>query len=115
MIRRPPRSTLFPYTTLFRSQSPSARAFRHPAPPTPEVQSHDKAAPDHPSQKTPHHQRQKRPPQSQKPSDHGDHFHVAHSHALMPAHRFVSCCPAPQQKTSSSRAENSVKNSRRES
>src|SRR3712207_7114788 len=27
MIRRPPRSTLFPYTTLFRSRSP-ARAFR---------------------------------------------------------------------------------------
>src|SRR5258707_5720875 len=25
MIRRPPRSTLFPYTTLFRSQTPSAR------------------------------------------------------------------------------------------
>src|SRR3712207_7088812 len=24
MIRRPPRSTLFPYTTLFRSQPPSA-------------------------------------------------------------------------------------------
>src|SRR2546430_7534314 len=24
MIRRPPRSTLFPYTTLFRSQTPSA-------------------------------------------------------------------------------------------
>src|SRR3712207_7314458 len=24
MIRRPPRSTLFPYTTLFRSDSPSA-------------------------------------------------------------------------------------------
>src|ERR1043165_10210240 len=24
MIRRPPRSTLFPYTTLFRSPSPSA-------------------------------------------------------------------------------------------
>src|SRR2546426_3701099 len=23
MIRRPPRSTLFPYTTLFRSQAPS--------------------------------------------------------------------------------------------
>src|SRR3989442_6030234 len=23
MIRRPPRSTLFPYTTLFRSQSPA--------------------------------------------------------------------------------------------
>src|SRR3712207_6890838 len=26
MIRRPPRSTLFPYTTLFRSWPPSARA-----------------------------------------------------------------------------------------
>src|SRR2546422_3300653 len=26
MIRRPPRSTLFPYTTLFRSSSPSWRA-----------------------------------------------------------------------------------------
>src|SRR5260370_16923192 len=26
MIRRPPRSTLFPYTTLFRSLSSSARA-----------------------------------------------------------------------------------------
>src|SRR2546430_9807351 len=31
MIRRPPRSTLFPYTTLFRSQaSHLARAERHP-------------------------------------------------------------------------------------
>src|SRR2546422_3883183 len=26
MIRRPPRSTLFPYTTLFRSSIPDARA-----------------------------------------------------------------------------------------
>src|SRR5260221_10375076 len=26
MIRRPPRSTLFPYTTLFRSRDPSASA-----------------------------------------------------------------------------------------
>src|SRR5256885_689362 len=26
MIRRPPRSTLFPYTTLFRSQAPVTRA-----------------------------------------------------------------------------------------
>src|SRR2546430_14929436 len=26
MIRRPPRSTLFPYTTLFRSHSPRRRA-----------------------------------------------------------------------------------------
>src|SRR3712207_9102452 len=30
MIRRPPRSTLFPYTTLFRSPSP-------PGPPSPRV------------------------------------------------------------------------------
>src|SRR5438034_2833504 len=30
MIRRPPRSTLFPYTTLFRSHRP-AQAFRQPA------------------------------------------------------------------------------------
>src|SRR5256884_8426698 len=27
MIRRPPRSTLFPYTTLFRSHDPSAWAY----------------------------------------------------------------------------------------
>src|SRR5438874_8204308 len=27
MIRRPPRSTLFPYTTLFRSSDPILRAF----------------------------------------------------------------------------------------
>src|SRR3712207_7925935 len=30
MMRRPPRSTLFPYTTLFRSQGPADRL--HPAP-----------------------------------------------------------------------------------
>src|SRR3712207_8189343 len=30
MIRRPPRSTLFPYTTLFRSRSRAHRA--HPGP-----------------------------------------------------------------------------------
>src|SRR3712207_8141069 len=33
MIRRPPRSTLFPYTTLFRSEParpPRARALHHP-------------------------------------------------------------------------------------
>src|SRR3712207_8794637 len=36
MIRRPPRSTLFPYTTLFRSQGPRAarrqRVGEHPEP-----------------------------------------------------------------------------------
>src|SRR2546427_9647819 len=30
MIRRPPRSTLFPYTTLFRSESEAEYVFRHP-------------------------------------------------------------------------------------
>src|SRR2546422_4403820 len=29
MIRRPPRSTLFPYTTLFRSQRAAGRAPQH--------------------------------------------------------------------------------------
>src|SRR5688572_32377657 len=29
MIRRPPRSTLFPYTTLFRSQEPGIRRLAH--------------------------------------------------------------------------------------
>src|SRR3712207_8019629 len=31
MIRRPPRSTLFPYTTLFRSRASAASAARPPA------------------------------------------------------------------------------------
>src|SRR5260221_2148183 len=29
MIRRPPRSTLFPYTTLFRSSSPSLTHYKY--------------------------------------------------------------------------------------
>src|SRR2546426_9290403 len=33
MIRRPPRSTLFPYTTLFRSRRPARRPARGCAPP----------------------------------------------------------------------------------
>src|SRR2546430_6241776 len=32
MIRRPPRSTLFPYTTLFRSRKDSGAPFRNPSP-----------------------------------------------------------------------------------
>src|SRR5436305_11136747 len=32
MIRRPPRSTLFPYTTLFRSATPRPRAAQAAAP-----------------------------------------------------------------------------------
>src|SRR2546430_12576583 len=51
MIRRPPRSTLFPYTTLFRSRAAHARAH------------HDKraagerpaGAPAHPSARQPAH------------------------------------------------------------
>src|SRR5947208_13283671 len=31
MIRRPPRSTLFPYTTLFRSELEALRHLRRPA------------------------------------------------------------------------------------
>src|SRR2546427_5474529 len=31
MIRRPPRSTLFPYTTLFRSDEHAIGCFRNPA------------------------------------------------------------------------------------
>src|SRR2546427_7925069 len=43
MIRRPPRSTLFPYTTLFRSDGaarpapPQRRSLVHAAPPGPPV------------------------------------------------------------------------------
>src|SRR2546422_2611138 len=33
MIRRPPRSTLFPYTTLFRSRNPQTGQFRQPTGP----------------------------------------------------------------------------------
>src|SRR6266403_1373455 len=44
MIRRPPRSTLFPYTTLFRSRSPRHPRLRHgPAghePPAPRSEEH---------------------------------------------------------------------------
>src|SRR3712207_9397309 len=32
MIRRPPRSTLFPYTTLFRSRAPPGGGARRPRP-----------------------------------------------------------------------------------
>src|SRR5207253_10963379 len=37
MVRRPPRSTLFPYTTLFRSLVCCAEADCSPAPPTSEA------------------------------------------------------------------------------
>src|SRR2546428_7164470 len=35
MIRRPPRSTLFPYTTLFRSEATALASFLAPAEPKP--------------------------------------------------------------------------------
>src|SRR5438309_5550035 len=35
MIRRPPRSTLFPYTTLFRSSKPARTTFKAPRPARP--------------------------------------------------------------------------------
>src|SRR5260370_2533264 len=35
MIRRPPRSTLFPYTTLFRSRPPNTSQSEFPLKPTP--------------------------------------------------------------------------------
>src|SRR3990167_1049054 len=38
MIRRPPRSTLFPYTTLFRSTSPRLRGARKSIPTVEQVQ-----------------------------------------------------------------------------
>src|SRR3712207_8608013 len=42
MIRRPPRSTLFPYTTLFRSTAPPAAAVSGPlAPRPPESHTHE--------------------------------------------------------------------------
>src|SRR5690349_22876398 len=37
MIRRPPRSTLFPYTTLFRSRAPHG-ALRHEEPEIPRAE-----------------------------------------------------------------------------
>src|SRR5688572_33427011 len=45
MIRRPPRSTLFPYTTLFRSELPAllrgSRAARFPSPGAPRPRSEE--------------------------------------------------------------------------
>src|SRR5688572_30997318 len=44
MIRRPPRSTLFPYTTLFRSGRSLHLACRATAPPAPSPRRSDRAA-----------------------------------------------------------------------
>src|SRR2546430_7559776 len=37
MIRRPPRSTLFPYTTLFRSSFPGGNSYEFQAVPSPSL------------------------------------------------------------------------------
>src|SRR2546422_6744093 len=48
MIRRPPRSTLFPYTTLFRSRGPQPRCGRErPARRGARLAGPDPPAPDH--------------------------------------------------------------------
>src|SRR2546430_8458179 len=44
MIRRPPRSTLFPYTTLFRSRAPAGRQQRNAS-----VRGHQAAGARHPA------------------------------------------------------------------
>src|SRR5579883_1183097 len=48
MIRRPPRSTLFPYTTLFRS--PFARGTRMPEEPRPAGHGQDRRSEEHTSE-----------------------------------------------------------------
>src|SRR2546427_3306367 len=40
MIRRPPRSTLFPYTTLFRSRDHRGERHRHPDARVPQLRDH---------------------------------------------------------------------------
>src|SRR3989441_6331847 len=45
MIRRPPRSTLFPYTTLFRSRRRHAASPAPPPPPTPPASARAAAGP----------------------------------------------------------------------
>src|SRR3712207_7196455 len=45
MIRRPPRSTLFPYTTLFRSAPPVAVSARSSIPPSNPFPAHRAGAP----------------------------------------------------------------------
>src|SRR2546422_5829600 len=48
MIRRPPRSTLFPYTTLFRSCFYRSRPARGSGPPTADVAAESTSAGRHP-------------------------------------------------------------------
>src|SRR2546427_5378078 len=57
MIRRPPRSTLFPYTTLFRSDSMNSVHLR---PPAQRVARCFREHPDHVSEKSMHRRMQGR-------------------------------------------------------
>src|SRR2546430_7120777 len=52
MIRRPPRSTLFPYTTLFRSRPWHPSPFPLPSSPAfgPEARHHDRRSEEHTSE-----------------------------------------------------------------
>src|SRR2546426_11246574 len=50
MIRRPPRSTLFPYTTLFRSHGPG-----HPQAETADQRQEDEDRPEAPAGRLGHH------------------------------------------------------------
>src|SRR6185437_16929324 len=50
MIRRPPRSTLFPYTTLFRSCRRAPGAARASAPPVPPVAARPTRSEEHTSE-----------------------------------------------------------------
>src|SRR5256885_11051926 len=47
MIRRPPRSTLFPYTTLFRSRIGHARGEAAPSADVAQSQPHERNEPEH--------------------------------------------------------------------
>src|SRR2546425_1433351 len=65
MIRRPPRSTLFPYTTLFRSQS-AARQDRRPG-----GVRDDRVHPGRHPDDRPHRDEEARPPAPRAPGPDG--------------------------------------------
>src|SRR2546425_250985 len=100
MIRRPPRSTLFPYTTLFRSAHPPPHHLHHRRP----AAHHDAAAPahhhhrdaaaaphDHPPPRVdhlahppPHHLHHRRPPPHHDPAAPAHHHPRAAARAPLP-------------------------------
>src|SRR5438552_11781381 len=54
MLRRPPRSTLFPYTTLFRSRLPTQQV-QEVALPAVEAEDHEAHRHERPEHQGPHH------------------------------------------------------------